>query len=122
MALAKQMMGGGISAGMAKAMNGTVATALSGAGTTQATGTAINAAFNVFTTVAASSGATLPSCEIGDSVLVFNNTGTNALTVYPDTSSTINQLSANTGVLLAPYNGAIFYRVSATGWFAILSA
>ncbi len=122
MALAKQMMGGGISAGMAKAMNGTVSTAMSGAGSSQSDATEINAAFNVFTTVAASTGAVLPSCDIGDSVWVFNNTGTNALTVYPDSSSTINQLSANTGVLIAPYNGAIFSRVSTTGWIANLSA
>lgn len=121
MALAKQMMGGGIPSGMAKAINGTVAAAQSGAGTTLATGTAINAGFNVFTTVAASSGATLPSCEIGDSVLVFNNTGTNNLTVYPDSGSTINQLSASVGVLLPPYTVASFYRVSTTGWIASLS-
>lgn len=122
MALAKQIMGGGVSAGMAKAINGTVAATLSGAGTSLATGTAINAAFNVFTTVAAGTGGTLPSCELGDSVWVFNNTATNALTVYPDSGSTINQLSASVGILLAPYTGCIFARVSTTGWIANLSA
>lgn len=122
MALAKQMMGGGISSGMARAMNGTVAATLSGAGTTLATGTAINAAFNVFTTVASGTGGTLPACEVGDTLWVFNNTATNALTVYPDSGSTINQLSANIGVLLSPYTGCIFARVSTTGWIANLSA
>lgn len=122
MALAKQIMGGGLSAGQAKAISGTVAAALTGAGTTLATGTAINAGFNVFTTVAAGTGGTLPSCETGDSLWVFNNTGTNALTVYPDSGSTINQLSANVGVLLAPYTGIIFSRVSSTGWIANMSA
>jgi len=122
MAIASQVMGGGVSAGMARAIMGSVATGLSGAGTTLATGTAITAAFNVFTTVASGTGGTLPSCVPGDSVWVFNNTGTNALTVYPDSGSTINQLSASTGVLLAPYTGAIFARVSSTGWLANLSA
>lgn len=122
MALAKQIMGGGLSAGQAKAIAGTTATALSGAGTTLATGTAINAGFNVFTTVGSGSGATLPACEIGDSLWVFNNSATNALTVYPDSGSTINQLSASIGILLAPYTGVIFSRVSSTGWIANLSA
>lgn len=122
MALAKQIMGGGLSAGQAKAIAGSTATALSGAGTALATGTAINSAFNVFTTVASGTGGTLPSTEAGDSLWVFNNTGVNALTVYPDSGSTINQLSANIGILLSPYTGVIFSRVSSTGWIANLSA
>lgn len=122
MPLAKNMMGGGIPSGMAKAINGSFNTSVSAAGTTQGTATELKASVNSVTTVAASSGVVLPSCEIGDDVWVYNGQVTNALTVYPDSSSTINQLAANTGILLAPYTGALFKRVTSTAWLAILSA
>jgi hypothetical protein len=86
MAMALEMMKGGMSAGQAKAVNGFVNTAVSAAGTTLATGTALVCGHNVITTCASSAGVVLPSCEIGDEIFVWNNTGTNALTVYPDTS------------------------------------
>lgn len=121
MALAKQMMGGGISAGTAKAINGTVATSLTAAGTTQGTALVLNAAFNLLATVAASSGAILPSCEISDSVEIYN-AGANTATIYPDSGSNINSLSANTGISL-PVNTAIkFRRVTSTRWIGYLSA
>lgn len=123
MAMIKEMMGGGISSGMARAINGGLASAVSAAGTTLATATALNAGNNVITTCAASAGVSLPSCEVGDEIFVFNATNTNQLTVYPDTSSvTINQLTAGFGAVLSPFTGALFKRVSATAWWATLSA
>ena len=121
MPLAKQMMGGGVSAGMAKAINGSVATGLTAAGTTQATGLAINAGFALLATVAANSGATLPSCEVGDTVEVYN-AGANAATLYPDVGSNINSLSVNTGISLATNTAIKFRRVTATRWIGYLSA
>lgn len=122
MPLSKNVMGGGVSAGMAKAILGSIATGLSAAGTTQATATSISADRNIVSTVAASSGVVLPSCDVGDSIEVYNNQGTNDLTVYPDSSSTINQLSANVGALLGVYRMCKFTRVTTTGWIANLSA
>lgn len=122
MAMAKEMMGGGCSPGMARAINGGVNAAVAAAGSTQGTATAINAGHNVVTTVAASSGVILPACETGDEIFLWNGTSTNALTVYPDTGATINQLPANIGVLLSPYTGAIFKRASSTAWWSNLSA
>lgn len=121
MPLARRMMGGGISAGMAKAINGDFNTAVSAAGTTQATATELKSSTNSVTTVAASSGVILSACDIGDDQTVYNAT-TTALNVYPDTGSTINQLSANTQIVLAPYTGAFFKRVTTTAWLAFLSA
>ena len=121
MALARQMMGGGLSAGQAKAINGSVATALTAAGTTQGTAYAINAGTAVFGTVAASSGAILPSCEVSDEVYIYNG-GANALTVYPDSGSTINQLSANSGFSLGPNTAVMCKRITTTRWIALLSA
>lgn len=121
MALAKQMMGGGLSAGQAKAINGSTATALTAAGTTQGTGYAINAGTVVFSTVASGAGATLPSAEIGDEVYVYNG-GANALLVYPDTSSQINQVAVNSSVSLATNTAMFFKRITSTRWIAMLSA
>lgn len=121
MALAKQMMGGGLSAGMARAINGSVATGLTAAGTTQSDALALNAGFNLLETVAASSGAVLPSCEVGDSVEVYN-AGANTATLYPDSGSNINSLSANSGISLATSTAIKFRRVTSTRWIGYLSA
>lgn len=121
MALARQMMGGGLSSGQARAINGSVATALTAAGTTQGTALAINAGTAVFGTVAASSGAILPSCEISDEVFVYNG-GANALTVYPDSGAQINQVAANGGVSVGTSTAILFKRITSTRWIAVLSA
>ena len=118
-----EMMGGGCSAGQARAINGAVNAAVAAAGTTISDATAIKASHSIVTTVAASSGVILPNTEIGDEYLIYNATGTNPLTVYPPTSSaTVNQLSAGTGVLLQPYTACKYKKTSATAWHAWLSA
>lgn len=123
MALASEMMAGGISAGAARAINGTVNSAVSAAGSTISDATALKAGHNVVTTVASGAGVLLPNSEIGDEIVVYNGTGTNALTVYPPTSSgTINQLSAGTGMLLSPYTAVRLKKVTATVWTGWLSA
>ena len=121
MALAKKMMGGGISAGQAKAINGDTASALTAAGTTQGTGYAINAGCVVFSTVAASSGATLPACEIADEVYVYNG-GANGLTVYPDLGAQINGVAVNGGVTCPTATAMLFKRITTTRWIAMMSA
>ena len=121
MALAKQMMGGGLSAGQAKAINGAIAPAVSAAGTTQGTATTIGAGINLITTVAANSGVILPSCEKADYVEIYN-AGANTLTVYPDSGSQINGVAANTGISLAINTFCGFRRMTSTRWAAQLSA
>jgi hypothetical protein len=123
MSLATEIMQGGMSAGAARAINGTVNSAVSGAGTTIADATQLKTGHAVVTTVAASSGVLLPNGEIGDEVFVYNGTATNALKVYPPTSSqTINQLSAGSAMLLAPYTGCKYKKATSTVWSAFLSA
>lgn len=121
MALAREMMNGGLSAGQAKAINGGVVPALSGAGTTQGTATAIRTSTAVFTTVGASSGGILPACEIGDSVEVLN-LGANALTIYPDSGARINAVATNGGISLGVNTAIILRRFTATRWAGFLSA
>lgn len=123
MALATEMMSGGLSAGAAKAINGHVNAAASAAGTTISDATALKAGHSVVTTVAASSGVILPNSEIGDELVIYNATGTNALTIYPPTSSaTINQLAAGVGMQLSPYTAVRLKKHSATAWTGWLSA
>lgn len=121
MALAKQMMGGGLSAEASKAINGSVASSLTATGTNQSTALSLDAAVNIFGTVASGTGAKLPSVEISDEIEVYNG-GANALTVYPDSGAQINSLSENGGVSLATNTAIKFRRVSATRWIGFLSA
>ncbi len=94
---------------------------LSGAGTTQGTATPITKQTNQFTTVAASSGAVLPSPEPGEFIFVANS-GANALNVYPASGHSINALAANAAFSLAVGKNVIFWAATATRWYAILSA
>ena len=122
MALARNIMRGGWSAGNAKAVNGAVATGLTGAGTTLGTALALQADTNVFATVGSGSGASLPSGEIGDSCEIYNG-GANSLTVYPDVSTVqINALTAGNGFLLATNTMCYARRVTSTRWIVNLSA
>lgn len=121
MSMIKEMMGGGLSSGQARGINGGQALTVSAAGSTLATATALNAGHNVITTCAAGAGVALPSCEVGDEIFVFNGTSTNTLLVYPDTSSnTINQLTAGLAGSLPPYSGGFFKRASSTAWWSMV--
>lgn len=122
MGLAANIIRGGYSPGQAKALNGAIATGLT------ATGTVITDAFdmvadvNVFGTVAANTGAQLPSCELGDSLWVYNG-GASTLKVYPDSSSAqINQIGAGAAMSLGTSTGCLYIRITTTRWLANLSA
>lgn len=121
MGLARQIMGGGFSAGQAKALAGSVASAVSAAGTTISDATDLTASINVVTTAAAASGVQLPSAEIGDEVEILN-LGVGAMIVYPYTSEQINALSANTGFALAPNTAVRLRKFTTTRWIGYLSA
>jgi hypothetical protein len=115
-------MGGGTSAGQAKAINGRVASAVSAAGTVLSDATAIAATVNRISTVASGAGVRLFNGEISDEIFIYN-AGANQLIVYPHSSSgTINQLSAGSGVTIPQYTQAGFRRVTAVIWIAWMSA
>ena len=122
MALAKDIMGGGFSAGQAQAIQGTINASVSAAGTVITDATDLTASNNLITTAAASSGVQLPSVPLGDSVMVYNG-GANAVKVYPHaTTAQINSAAVGVGVTL-PINTLMqFYRWSSTRWVASMSA
>lgn len=121
--LARDMMGGGMSAGTAQALGGTVSAAMTGAGTVITDATALNASLNVFTTVASGTGAIAYNGSIGDSQVVYNG-GANALKVYPPNSGSqkFNQITAGAAFTLPINTGAVIVKVSSTLWLVFMSA
>ena len=121
MAIAQDIMKGGLSAGAAQGINGQVNSSISAAGTTQGTATTLTASNNVVTTAAASSGVVLTDSMIGDQYDILN-LGANAVTVYPPSGAQVNALSANSGFLLATNTAVKVKKFTATRWMAFLSA
>ena len=121
MALGKNMMQGGLSAGQVSAINGQIASGLTATGTTQGTALAISADINSFGTVASGTGAKLFAAMPGDSQIVYNG-GANALTVYPPTGARINGVAVNGGVALGTNTFCEYFCVSATQWIGDMSA
>ncbi len=123
MALAKNVMGGGFSAGQARSLNGNnVNTAVTATGTTRATGTALTADVNVVSTATSLQGVVLYQGVPGDSQIVYNAT-TAAITVYPPSALVgINQLGVGNGFVLAPYTAVDIYMLTSTQYVGFLSA
>lgn len=109
------LIGGGVGAGI-------VGTAVSAAGTTQATATELTAEHSEVTTVASGAGVILSKLLApGEEQTVFN-VGANPLKVYPQTSMQINALTVNSAMTLATNTGVLFKCISTTRVFGVLSA
>lgn len=84
------------------AVQASVASGLTAAGTTRATALVLAKEINVIGTAAASTGVVLPSAAtvgVGGRVVVFN-AGANSITVYAAGSDTIDGTAGSTGVTL----------------------
>ena len=122
MALAMNVMRGGVSAGAAQAINGnTVNSAITAAGTTQGTATAIVADVNIVTTATSAQGVILYNGVLGDSQEIFNNTNAD-IRVYPPLGGKVNQLTTNAGFVLAPQTSVEVKKMTSTQWVGYLSA
>lgn len=123
------LMGAGCPALQAIASMGFVSGGLTAAGSTQGTALALPTDFNVFTTVAASTGGILPAAginyQVADVIIVVNH-GASTLTVYPQTGGKIGVAAANAGLAVASGKSAWFMLVDATSganiWAASVSA
>ena len=87
MATAKEVMGGGFSAGQAKALGGGYST-LAATGSAQGDAALVTASMTVVSAADGTKGVILPAGEVGDEIWVFNNSGS-TLKVYPPTGSAI---------------------------------
>jgi hypothetical protein len=101
---------------------------LTATGSNAATALSLTADFNIFGTVAASTGAMLPAAE-GQPDQVIYNGGANALSVYPQTGEIINGLSAGAAFSVGAGKAAIFVpgknnsgSPAVGGWIALVSA
>lgn len=121
MALALDIMKGGVSAGTAGAIQGQTNSSITASGSSISDATALTASNNVITTAAASTGVQLPNGEIGDEVAILN-LGANSVTVYPPSSGQINAIAANGGFTLATNTAVKVKKFSSTRWMAFLSA
>ena len=92
--------------------------AVSAAGTTQGTGTALTVDYNVVTTVAASSGVVLPTATAGRRIVIVNK-GASTLTIYPATSAYIDAGLINAGISVAANGSIELMASSTTQWYSI---
>lgn len=123
MAIKAKLTGTGTAPANALVTVGTVANSLTAAGSSQTDAYALGMDdYNVFTTVASSTGARLPSTlSAGDEIQVVNY-GANTLSVYPPTGGKINNGSANAAVSITANKSANFVTIDGTNFFAGLSA
>lgn len=127
MAMAKELMGGGFSAGQAKSIGGQYAAiTAAGAGTDSSDATAINASMVVIAGADGTKGARLPACEVGDEIWLFNNAGSTCK-LWPDSGAAIcvpgtGLGSANAAFSFLTYKTAIAKRVTSTQWLINVSA
>jgi len=118
----QNVMGSGIPAGAAQYIIGGTSVGLTATGTGQSDAYALQTSNSQFTTVAASTGAILPSfAQPGDVCRVYNN-GANTLSVYPQTGGAINNGATNAAFSVAANKSAQFVMLSATLWGSLLSA
>lgn len=118
MPFAKDIMGAGLSAGTAQALNGSVNTALASAGTVQGDAATIVASYTIVTGADGTKGVILPACQPGDSCQIVNNSGS-TLKVYPPTGAAISVPgtglgSANSSYAHTTYAVCEYFCFSAT--------
>lgn len=90
-------------------------TGVTATGTTTADAYVLKCGVTQFSTVAAGTGARIPTADLapGDEFFVLNN-GANALLVYPPSGGTINSAAADAGNSLAAGAGALYKMITST--------
>jgi collagen type VII alpha len=95
-----------------------VQTAISAAGSTQGTATAITKDINIVSTVSAGQGIVLPTAVAGMMISV-TNTSANSLLVYPATGGTINTLASNAGLTHSAGATLLYIAPTTTQWYTV---
>lgn len=95
-----------------------ISAAVSAAGSTQGTATALMANINNVTTVAAAAdGVRLPTAVAGMRILVRNSDSADTLKIYPATGGQINALGSNAAFSLTAGSTIELFASTATQWF-----
>lgn len=126
MALSREVMGGGFSSGQAQALGGGTNSAVASAGSVQGDGTVISTSSQIVTGADGTKGVTLPAAPLGDSVIVFNSSGS-TLKVYPPSGAAIAVPGTGLGTTNAAYSHTTYacceyFCVSSTQWLVQKSA
>lgn len=124
MSLAKDLMGGGFSAGQAHALGGNYQ-AVTATGSTQTDAATLSASNCVVGGADGTKGVIL-SGDVGDSVLVFNNSAS-TLKVYPNVGAAIAVAgtglgSANAAFSQLTYKATQYKKITTTQWLAMTTA
>lgn len=124
MALAKQLMGVGFSAGQAGAIGGVYST-YAAAGSAQTDATTIGSGLSIVTAADGTKGVILTG-QVGDSVEIFNNSAS-TLKVYPDSGAAIAVPGTGLGTANAAYSqttySVVWYtKITSTQWLPVKSA
>jgi hypothetical protein len=95
-----------------------ITAAVSAAGTTQATGTALTKTVNMISSATGGSAdsVVLPTAAAGVYITIVNTTAV-AINVFPATSDAINALSVNASFTLPALSTMQFYAKDAVTWF-----
>jgi hypothetical protein len=113
----QDLVKGGMYGALAGSVKGTVANALTAAGTTQTDALQLAADINVVATAAAATGVKLPQMEVPDTCVV-HNLGANAVLVYPGVvGGVINALAANAGFSVPVGKQAVLTKVAEPSTF-----
>lgn len=123
MAYASEVLG--LPGGVASSLGGAYK-ALTAAGTTQATGTAVTASMSVVAGADGTAGVTLKAAQPGDEVWLFNNSAS-TLKVYPPSGAAIAVNGTGVGTADAAfshltYKSAIYKCLTSTQWLVNVSA
>ena len=124
MALAKEIMGGGLSAGQAQAIGGQ-GVSLAGTGTIQGDAAEIKSSIVIATGADGTVGIRLPAGQVGDEVWVFNNSAS-TLKVWPNVGAGITVTgtglgTANSSYAHLTYKTVLYKMQSATQWFNVVT-
>jgi hypothetical protein len=124
MALAKEVMGGGLSAGAARAMGGQYVT-IAAAGSVIGDATAVTASMCLVTGADGTKGVAL-SGDVGDEVWIFNNSGS-TLKVWPEAAAAIAVPGTGVGTVAAAfsqltYKAVLYKKFTSTQWVPLTTA
>lgn len=124
MAYAKEIMGGGLSAGQAQAIGGQY-NGIVALGSAQSDAAPLTSSLSVVTAADGTKGVILPAGQVGDAVTIFNNSAS-TLKVYPPSGAAIAVVgtgvgSANSAHSALTYKTVTYICFSSTQWVPMIS-
>jgi hypothetical protein len=115
MAFPSRVQGAGQSGGATTAICGDVQAAVTATGSSATDALSVSAVVVRSATTASGTGVKLPTVEVG-AMMVVRNDGAEALTVYPQTGTTVNGSASDT---IAAGKANLYFGTSATTWVSL---